>query len=125
MTQCVNHIYDERASWRCGREAVPGGDICRVCYAAQKRGEARRAANAKRFEDESNARRDKHQKEQAERDRTARKLAAFDDLLKALEHAESVLVEIIPSGYRELSEGPSGVLYNARAAISKAKEAQK
>ena len=113
MTQCVNHIYDERASWRCGREAVPGGDLCRVCYAAQKRGEARRAANAKRFEDESNARRDKHQKEQAERDRTARKLAAFDDLLAA---AEQVFDKAVwqPDALNVLQQ-----------ALSKAKEAAK
>ena len=117
--RCSNEIYDSRVSWRCGRDAIIGGDLCRVCYAARKRGEARRATNEQQFKAESDARRDQYQQEQTARERRARKLAAFDDLLKAAEAviekcACSTPAECWTLGHNDL-----------RAAIAKAKEAQK
>ena len=114
--RCSSMVGRERMQHcvRPGTETQFGYTVCTVHAAALRRGAATRKANDERFKAESDARRDQYQQEQTARERRARKLAAFDDLLRV---AEDLL------RYVTTDEQTIG-LPEIRAAITKAKEAQ-
>lgn len=77
--RCKNTIQDGgfRAP-RCGRDASPEKDgLCNVCYAAMKRGAAKRAATNKAYDE-------RYAKRTAAQAEIDRKLNAHDAMLEAL-----------------------------------------
>ena len=119
MTQCVNRIHRAGDRWgsACRREAAveyAGRQLCRVCAAAKKRGDAISAAATERYAARSTT-------YVAVRDQNTRKLAAFDDLL----HTGEAVSAYFPPAERINVVETRQMVEALRAAIAKAKEAQK
>ena len=119
--KCQNKFF-EAGGWRgilCSREATTeynGQQFCKVCATAKQRGRARSEASWKRRVAEANA-------DAALRDQNTRKLAAFDDLLKAAEAVTGIVRSV--AWANDASEMNMTLANNFHAAITKAKEAAK